>query len=62
VVRIWPILAGFYGLLATVGFCGEEVAGDDDIITGGDETTRVAGGGEVTQIPVDSELFPDQVI
>jgi len=47
----------------------EEVASDDDIITGGDETTWVAGGGEViraagdkvTQIPVDSELLPDQV-
>jgi len=48
----------------------EEVAGDDEIVTGGDETARVAAGGEVTratggdeatQVPVDRELLPDQV-
>jgi len=47
----------------------EEVASDDDIITGSDETTWVAGGSEViqaagdevTQIPVDSsELLRDR--
>lgn len=28
----------------------KEVAGNDEIITGGDETTRVAGGSMVTRV------------